>query len=127
MTAKIRDNVFGALQRVLSTKRGSYMLLRLQIRNGSSLGGESKPFKIIVTDYASQGITDNAITVNCADRPTYSSWSGEHASSVERLIAHELGHSIMGTLDDGYGQMNNVFYNENPIMYELGKPIRLRY
>ena len=44
-----------------------------------------------------------------------------------RLISHEFGHAVMGTLDDGPNRMNNVLRNENPIMRELGEPERLQY
>jgi len=31
-----------------------------------------------------------------------------------------LGHAAMGNLDNGPGRMNNVNWNENPVMRQLG-------
>lgn len=39
--------------------------------------------------------------------------------TIERALAHELGHAIAGTLDNGMGGMNNVRINENPIVTHL--------
>jgi hypothetical protein len=50
----------------------------------------------------------------------YTSASGGGTYSLQRIIAHELGHAAMGNLDDGPGQMNNVNWNENPVMRQLG-------
>lgn len=47
--------------------------------------------------------------------------------SNTRWIAHEFGHAIMGTRDDGPNRMNNVIANETPIMRELGEPERISY
>jgi hypothetical protein len=46
---------------------------------------------------------------------------GPVAASLERIIGHELGHTL-GTDDDGPGKMNNVNLNENPISTQLGEP-----
>jgi hypothetical protein len=52
---------------------------------------------------------------------------GPTPASLERVIAHELGHTL-GTADDGPGNMNNVNLNENPISTQLGEPYhRIRY
>jgi hypothetical protein len=52
---------------------------------------------------------------------------GQVPASLERAIAHELGHTL-GTGDDGPGKMNNVNLNENPISTQLGEPYyRIRY
>jgi hypothetical protein len=40
--------------------------------------------------------------------------------TLERIFAHELGHAAMGNLDNGPGRMNNVNWNENPVMRQLG-------
>ena len=45
-------------------------------------------------------------------------WGGIY--SLERIFAHELGHTAMGNLDNGPGRMNNVNWNENPVMRLLG-------
>ena len=43
------------------------------------------------------------------------------------IIGHELGHDIMGDLDDGKNDMNNVNKNENPIRKSFGIPNRTGY
>jgi hypothetical protein len=40
--------------------------------------------------------------------------------SLQRIFAHELGRAAMGNLDNGPGSMNNVNWNENPVMRQLG-------
>jgi hypothetical protein len=50
----------------------------------------------------------------------YTSASGGGTYSLQRIFAHELGHAAMGNLDNGPGQMNNVNWNENPVMRQLG-------
>lgn len=50
----------------------------------------------------------------------YASASGGGAYTLQRIFAHELGHAAMGNLDNGPGQMNNVNWNENPVMRQLG-------
>jgi len=39
---------------------------------------------------------------------------------LERIFAHELGHAAMYNRDNGPGRMNNVNWNENPVMRQLG-------
>jgi len=48
-------------------------------------------------------------------------------ASICRKLAHELGHAIAGTLDDGPDRLQNVETNENPIVEELGEDPRIRY
>jgi hypothetical protein len=50
----------------------------------------------------------------------YSSRFGGGAYTLERIFAHELGHAAMGNLDNGPGRMNNVNWNENTVMRQLG-------
>jgi hypothetical protein len=42
-------------------------------------------------------------------------------------LGHELPHAIMGTRDNGAGNMNNVNRYENPLRKELGYPARTVY
>lgn len=51
---------------------------------------------------------------------SYTSRFGGGTFSLERIFAHELGHSAMGNLDNGPGRMNNINWNENPVMRRLG-------
>jgi putative transposase len=64
---------------------------------------------------------------NSTFHPLIASTQGVIPASTARVAAHELGHSIMGTDDDGPGRMNNVRQNENAIMRPLGEPERTQY
>jgi hypothetical protein len=74
---------------------------------------------------------DDAPSAHVRIDPTYHpkilTTAGLIPATTRRVIAHEFGHAIMGTRDDGPGRMNNVRLNENPIMRELGEPERLAY
>ena len=47
--------------------------------------------------------------------------------SLQRQIAHELGHAVFGLRDVGPGQMQTVIHAENSVMRALGEPSRTRY
>ena len=53
--------------------------------------------------------------------------SGTSPATPEGILAHELGHAVTGTLDDGPNNMNNVNQNENPVRQGLGLPTRTAY
>lgn len=59
--------------------------------------------------------------------PVIQTTAGPQPASTSRIIAHELGHAVFGTRDDGPGRMNNVIANENPIAVALGQAARTRY
>ena len=59
--------------------------------------------------------------------PTLLTTAGAIPATTTRIIAHEFGHAVMGTRDDGPNRMNNVIENENPIMRELYEPERTQY
>ena len=60
---------------------------------------------------------------NLPDVPTT---AGEIPASIERTIAHELGH-VIGYEDGPPLRMSNVNANENPVAEELGQPRRTAY
>ncbi len=62
-----------------------------------------------------------------AFNPSIQTVAGQIEASTTRILAHEMGHAIFGTLDAGVGQMLNVNQNENPIMNTLGEPARTQY
>jgi RHS repeat-associated protein len=43
------------------------------------------------------------------------------------LLAHELGHAVFGTKDDGPGRLNNTNRAENPVRHDLHLPLRRSY
>ena len=53
--------------------------------------------------------------------------AGDVNASLERKIAHELGHAVFGDRDIGPGRLENTLKNETPIMKELGEAVRIRY
>ena len=48
-------------------------------------------------------------------------------TTLTRIVAHELGHAVFGTLDSGENRLDNVIENENPIMRDLNEPERTKY
>jgi hypothetical protein len=58
------------------------------------------------------------------------SYTTQEPASLERILAHELGHAFTGVRDvgtAGTGRLANIYANENPIVQELGEPPRVRY
>lgn len=80
---------------------------------------------IVNNAYAYPG--GDAIYVDPNFHPVTQTTVGPIAATTRRIIAHELGHAVFGTLDNGFANMNNVNQNENPIMNSLGQPSRTRY
>jgi hypothetical protein len=102
------------------------MLSALESRKSGWFGlwGSPKPFDLIrwanpLGSYSYTG--GQAIILDPRDVGAgYTSRFGGGTYSLERIFAHELGHAAMGNLDNGPGQMNNVNWNENPVMRQLG-------
>jgi hypothetical protein len=89
--------------------------------NGS---GEIRPFTIkIIEGVVTQSMTNvDFIKLNFADLTDtqYRCGNTYCAYSLERMIAHEMGHAVMGAGELEYkGAMDNVNQNENEIMLEL--------
>jgi RHS repeat-associated protein len=108
---------------VMSTQAGRQMLDHLEERGkrffidvGNS--GERGPFGYYNMNYV---IVDGRIRLVSALE------TGEARISLTRQIAHEFGHAVFGTKDDGVGMMNNVHQHENVIMRELGGQSRTSY
>ena len=101
------------------------MLSALESRKSGWFGlwGSPEPFDII--QMASGGSYSyaggQAIMLDHHDvGASYTSRFGGGTYSLERIFAHELGHAAMGNRDNGPGRMNNVNWNENPVMRQLG-------
>ena len=121
-TAQVREVAAQALEKVLSTSRGQDM----------TRGAEAtkRLERIILTDARDVSQGDYVLgvalinyNVAVSSPPTF----GKPAPPLEATIAHELGHVIFRTLDDGPARMNNTNLNENPVRAELGLPLRTRY
>ena len=70
---------------------------------------------------------DGVVNIDPNDHPCINTTEGRRPASTLRILAHELGHSVTGRGDNGPGMMNNITWNENPIMMELGRPPRISY
>jgi hypothetical protein len=107
------------------TDRGKEMLKTLEGRKSGLFGlwGSPKPFDIIRVasggSYSYAG--GQAIMLDYHDvGAAYTSAHPGGTYSLRRIFAHELGHAAMGNRDNGPGRMNNVNWNENVIMRQLG-------
>jgi hypothetical protein len=49
-------------------------------------------------------------------------WQSTQPASTTRILAHEFGHAVYGTLDAGPGNLANVLLNENPIVNGYSSP-----
>jgi len=71
----------------------------------------------------------DAISLNPSYRPfiELNAIGNYGQASLTRVLAHEFGHAVFGTPDDGPKHMHNVNLNENPIMEALGEGTRMSY
>jgi hypothetical protein len=69
----------------------------------------------------------DTIQVDPDFHPVIKTEDGLIRASDQRIIGHELGHSVTGTLDEGTNKMDNVKQNENPIATQLGLSPRTQY
>jgi hypothetical protein len=125
-TAAQRTDELAAISDDLThSDRGKEMLKTLEGRKSGLFGlwGSPKPFDII--QMASGGSYSyaggQAIMLDYHDvGAAYASAHGGGTYSLQRIFAHEMGHAAMGNLDNGPGRMNNVNWNENLVMRQLG-------
>ena len=67
-------------------------------------------------------VNSGSVWVDPVHRPNYLSVHGLTQFSTTRIVAHEMGHAVMGARDNGPRSMFNVYNYENPIMRQLGDP-----
>ena len=67
------------------------------------------------------------INIDPSAHPMIRTTAGKIPATTARIIGHEFGHAVFGISDADPGRMNNVNLNENPIMLELGEPVRTHY
>lgn len=122
-TAEEREQVQQALRRIFSTKRGREL--------EQIIRAEAKARTIYIISYQGKNECPNAPSTEIDISPnaivSYDTEWGTIQFPLEVIIAHELGHAVAGTRDDGPGQMNNINKNENPIAKDLGWPGRVSY
>lgn len=125
-TSEQQQQVIDSVNAIFSTPRGSQLLDDIKgpwYKHGS-------PKTIMITgDYRVETpyLGADEIHIDPRFNRCFNSTQGPMRGSLTRFIAHELGHAVEGTDDDGPGRMNNVIQNENPIMNALGEPSRTSY
>jgi hypothetical protein len=116
--------VNAAIAKILNTPRGREM--EEQIRGPWYRHGNPKVIHVTCNQNAQGQEGGNNLFIDPNFRPTIVTNPGLRKASLERIIAHELGHTL-GAADDGADRMNNVRINENPVAVSLGEPVRVEY
>ena len=127
-TAEERARVEARVARVFSTAKGKELLAAKEVTS-------TPPIQFRLNNQRQLNVPDaNPLIVNLDPNYYPLIWvrnSIGHVfripASPERIIGHELGHSILRIPDLGPRQMINVNYVENPIAVELGDLPRVRY
>jgi hypothetical protein len=120
-----QNAVNAALAQVLNTPRGKE--LEQQIRGPWYRHGSPKTLHITCDRDDRGEVGGDNLWIDPSWHPLLQMNVGPRPLSLERAIAHELGHTL-GTDDDGPDRMNNVRLNENPISLQLGEPyVRIVY
>ncbi|AYQ56154.1 hypothetical protein MS2017_0409 [Bathymodiolus thermophilus thioautotrophic gill symbiont] len=114
-----RVGVLSDLNDIFGTKRRAKMLSNTQSPLVIDLSVKNRAYI--------QNVPSDTIYIDLNFHPKISTDSGGIPATTRRILSHELGHSVFGALDDGINRMNNINLNENPIMNELGMPLRLEY
>jgi hypothetical protein len=122
-----RSQVEADLRAVFQTPRGAQMLAQLETRRSFFLFRRDFVVDLTVTSNAYTYPGYDTLFVDPNFHPVIQTTRGPLPASTLRILAHELGHAVFGTLDDGPGRMNNVRQNENAVMRALGHPERTVY
>jgi RHS repeat-associated protein len=123
-TLEQRAAITAAIARIFGTPRGQQM--EAQIRGPWYWHGSPKTVHVNCDMKDSGQLGGNELFIDPGWNPNILTALGLRPASLERIIAHELGHTL-GANDDGLGKMNNVKLNENPVAIALGQPERLAY
>jgi uncharacterized protein RhaS with RHS repeats len=121
-SASERSAVRDALNRVLQTERGSEMS-----RKAMETSRQEKIEVVSGAENVGASPSAGVAFIDPAFAPPTATTAGAIPATTERVVAHELGHSVMEADDDGPNRMNNINQNENPVMRELKEPDRTRY
>jgi RHS repeat-associated protein len=118
-TPEQRQRVNNIVERIFNTERGSQ--LKEQIIGPWYWHGSPKIIHLNSSGTLNAEVSGRNINIDPCAHPTISTTSGNQAATTERIIAHELGHAVTGTRDEGPQMMDNVNQNENPITTQLGE------
>jgi hypothetical protein len=135
-TQQQRDHYNNVVNKVLGTPRGQQ--LKSEINGPWYWHGKPQEIKLepgigygtgAVFEKSGNGapVSTNTVEIDPNFHPPIQTAAGVVTPSDERIVGHELGHSVTGTLDDGPKDMNNVKQNENPIVKALGLSPRTQY
>lgn len=125
-TAAEKAQAQAAIDQVFSTPRGQEMLSQIE----GPWYEHGNPQTLNINDYGGDGAPaplSGSISINMDANVYIPVQGGRAKASLARILAHELGHSLMGDGDDGPCRMNNVNKNENPVATALGQPLRTAY
>ncbi|HET9638332.1 MAG TPA: RHS repeat-associated core domain-containing protein [Allosphingosinicella sp.] len=120
-TRSQRREMRRVLQRIYSTPRGREM------RDEAKLTPKKEFIRITDDNNAGGDVVTGEMRIDPNFKPVIQTSDGLQVAATEQVVAHELGHGVMGDLDDGPGQMNNINKNENPVASSLGLPERTAY
>jgi RHS repeat-associated protein len=120
-----QQEINGEVAQILGTPRGQQLLN--QIDGPWYEHGSPQTISINNQNDDSSELGAGSVNVEPRDHPCIQTTAGRQPASTQRIIAHELGHAVTGTDDDGPGRLNNINQNENPIMNALGQPSRTSY
>lgn len=110
------DRFMAAYARIRSTPRGRELCEMLE---------KSPKTYIIAPGLAGGYDRASQIIFVSVNGPNIATEAGMVPPTIERVMAHEIGHAATGMADFGYP--NNWQVNENSIMRALGQPARTRY
>lgn len=120
-TPQQRREMGDVVGRVLATPRGAEMRERAQ--------ATCRQERVVISNenIAKGSHPRGEARIDPNFHPVVSTTAGPQPMSGEAVVAHELGHAIMGDGDNGPNRMNNVNRNENPVRRPLGESERTRY
>jgi RHS repeat-associated protein len=120
-TATQQRAIDTAEAKVLGTARGQQMVEKLK--------SEDRSIEIRVNNAGknSAPAPGDYINIDPSSVDMVLTKTGWIPATLERKIAHELGHAVFGDRDIGPGRLENTIRNETPIMKELHQPVRIKY